>query len=83
MVSRCKSNNIWILILEKALAKIYGCYYNLTALNIFDFFNVLTGCPTYFFSINDALNNLFLVPSSHTFLKIINISFLIFFKFKI
>ena len=57
MVSRCKSNNIWILILEKALAKIYGCYYNLTALNIFDFFNVLTGCPTYFFSINDALNN--------------------------
>ena len=26
-------------------------------LNIFDFFNVLTGCPTYFFSINDALNN--------------------------
>ena len=57
MVSRSKIDNIWILIIEKALAKIYGCYYNLTALNISDFFNVLTGCPTWFYSINDALNN--------------------------
>ena len=55
LVSRSQSNELWILILEKAMAKIYDCYYNLTNVNIVDFLMVLTGCPTLFFSIEDEL----------------------------
>ena len=55
LVSRSQSNELWILILEKAMAKIYDCYYNLTNVNIADFLMVLTGCPTLFFSIEDEL----------------------------
>ena len=55
LVSRSQSNELWILILEKAMAKIYDCYYNLTNVNIADFLMVLTGCPTLFFFIEDEL----------------------------
>ena len=55
LVSRSQSNELWILILEKAMAKVYDCYYNLTNINIADFLIVLTGCPTLFFSIDDEL----------------------------
>ncbi len=57
LVSRSQSNELWILILEKAMAKIFDCYYNLTASNIADFLMILTGCPTLYFSIEDELKN--------------------------
>ena len=57
LVTRCQSNELWILIIEKALAKIYDCYYNLTCINIADFFQILTGCPTVFFSVEDLIRS--------------------------
>ena len=55
LVSRCQSNELWILILEKAMAKVFDCYYNLTTTNIADFLLILTGCPTLYFNIEDLL----------------------------
>ena len=55
LVSRCQSNELWILILEKAMAKVFECYYNLTTTNIADFLLILTGCPTLYFNIEDLL----------------------------
>ena len=46
LVTSSQSNELWILILEKALAKVFDCYYNLTCINLSDFFLTLTGCPS-------------------------------------
>ena len=48
-VSHSPSNEIWILLLEKAVAKYYGSYYDLINVKIADFLLLLTGCPTFFF----------------------------------
>ena len=53
LVTRSQSNELWILILEKALAKIYDCYYNLTCVNISDFLLTLTGCPSFSYNIEN------------------------------
>ena len=53
IVSRSPSNIIWVLLLEKAIAKIYKCYYNIKNLKISDCFLLLTGFPTFYFNINE------------------------------
>ena len=53
LVTRSQSNELWIVILEKALAKIYECYYNLTCINIVDFFLTLTGCPSFLYNLEN------------------------------
>ena len=57
LVTRSQSSELWILVLEKALAKVFDCYYNLTCANISDFFMTLTGCPSLLFNIDDFQNN--------------------------
>ena len=56
LVTRSQSNELWILILEKALAKVFDCYYNLTCINISDFFLTLTGCPSFSYNIENVQN---------------------------
>ena len=56
LVTRSQSNELWIVILEKALAKIYECYYNLTCINIVDFFLTLTGCPSFLYNLENLKN---------------------------
>ena len=53
LVTASQSNELWILILEKALAKVYDCYYNLTCLNLSDFFLTLTGCPSFSYNLEN------------------------------
>ena len=53
LVTRSQSNELWILILEKALAKVYDCYYNLTCINLSDFFLTLTGCPSFSYNLEN------------------------------
>ena len=55
-VSHSPSNEIWILLLEKAVAKYYGSYYDLINVKIADFLLLLTGCPTFFF-VKDEIND--------------------------
>ena len=56
LVTRSQSNELWILILEKALAKVFDCYYNLTCINISDYLLTLTGCPSFSFNIENVQN---------------------------
>ena len=56
LVTTSQSNELWILILEKALAKVYDCYYNLTCMNISDFFLTLTGCPSFSYNLENLQN---------------------------
>ena len=53
LVTTSQMNELWILILEKALAKVYDCYYNLTCMNIADFFLTLTGCPSFSYNLEN------------------------------
>ena len=53
LVTRSQSNELWILILEKALAKVYESYYNLTCINLTDFFLTLTGCPSFSYNLEN------------------------------
>ena len=56
LVTTSQSNELWILILEKALAKVYDCYYNLTCMNLSDFFLTLTGCPSFSYNLENLQN---------------------------
>ena len=56
LVTRSQSNELWILILEKALAKVFDCYYNLTCINISDYLLTLTGCPSFSYNIENVQN---------------------------
>lgn len=55
LVSRSLSNELWVLILEKALAKVLESYYALISVNISDFFLMLTGCPTLYLNLEDLV----------------------------
>jgi hypothetical protein len=57
LVSRSPGNELWVLILEKAVAKIFESYYSISNLNICDFFLILTGCPTFHFSLEELYKN--------------------------
>ena len=56
-VSHSSSFEIWILLLEKALAKIYGAYYNIYNIEISEFLFLLTGCPCIFLLRNEIGNH--------------------------
>ena len=56
LVTRSQSNELWILILEKALAKVFDCYYNLTCINISEFLLTLTGYPSFSYNIENVQN---------------------------
>lgn len=51
------SNELWVLLIEKIFAKIYECYFNLSELDISDCFLLLTGCPTFYFLIEDFVRD--------------------------
>ncbi|OMJ86345.1 hypothetical protein SteCoe_12132 [Stentor coeruleus] len=51
--TRNESNEIWILILEKAYAKVHGNYYMLKGGNVSDGLIDLTGCPTLSYNFKD------------------------------
>ena len=51
IVTRSPSNEIWVLLLEKALAKVTGSYFSLQELTVEDSLLMLTGCPTFCYPI--------------------------------
>ena len=57
IVSNTYSNDLWVLLIQKALAKSFGNYYNLINISIPQYLNILTGCPTISFNISDLTNN--------------------------
>lgn len=57
LVSRSPGNELWVLILEKALAKVHESYYALVNINISDFFLMLTGCPTLFLNLEEMIKS--------------------------
>ena len=57
LVSKSASNELYILTLEKALAKLFGSYYNLSLIKIQDFFLTLTGCPSISVNIKNEIRN--------------------------
>lgn len=57
LVSRSPGNELWVLIMEKAIAKVYESYYTLININIADFFLMLTGCPSFHINLEDLLKN--------------------------
>ena len=56
IVSKSATNELYILLLQKALAKLYGCYNNLSSIKLSDFFHKLTGCPSISIKINKKMN---------------------------
>jgi hypothetical protein len=57
LVSRSPGNELWVLILEKAVAKIYDSYYSLININIADFMLLLTGCPTVYINLEELVKS--------------------------
>jgi calpain-15 len=57
LVSRSPGNELWVLILEKAVAKVYDSYYSLVSVNIADFLLLLTGCPTIYINLEELVKN--------------------------
>ena len=51
------SNDLWVLLIQKALAKYFENYFNLVDISIFQYLNILTGCPNELYNISDFINN--------------------------
>eukprot|EP00457_Paulinella_chromatophora_P001707 gb/GEZN01001709.1/.p1 GENE.gb/GEZN01001709.1/~~gb/GEZN01001709.1/.p1 ORF type:complete len:881 (-),score=102.55 gb/GEZN01001709.1/:225-2648(-) len=49
-----KGNEIWVLLIEKAYAKMMGCYFGLRSGSPADAFSDLTGCPVQSFNFSSA-----------------------------
>ena len=57
LVTRSPSNEIWVLLLEKAVAKLLGNYYRIQSLTLVDSLLLLTGCPTFCYPIENENYN--------------------------
>ena len=57
VVSSTFSNDLWVLLIQKALAKSFGNYYNLIRINIIQYLNILTGCPAKAYKISELIHN--------------------------
>lgn len=55
MCRTSKSNEIWVMLLEKAWAKVFGSYQRIESGTAGEVMKPLTGCPTKFF-IHDEVN---------------------------
>lgn len=55
LVSRSPGPELWVLILEKALAKIYESFYTLVTINISEYLMLLTGCPTVYLDLKEMV----------------------------
>jgi calpain-15 len=55
LVSRSPGSELWVLILEKALAKIYESYYTLVTINISEYLMLLSGCPTVYLDLREMV----------------------------
>ena len=53
MFSRANGNELWVLLLEKAMAKVHGNYYTLRGGFANEGMMDLTGCPTECFDFED------------------------------
>ena len=70
IVSSTYSNDLWVLLIQKALAKSFGNYYNLINISIHQYLNILTGCPTVSYKISDLVNN---KNDIQTFINLVNL----------
>ena len=70
VVSSTYSNDLWVLLIQKALAKSFGNYYNLINISIQQYLNILTGCPTVSYKISDLVNN---KNDIQTFINLVNL----------
>ena len=57
MITHSPSNEIYILLLEKSLAKIFDSYYDLLYIEKCDFLLYLTGCPSFYFLTEELIRN--------------------------
>ena len=53
LFSRGHGNELWVLLLEKAYAKVHGCYRNIVGGIPHEAMMDLTGCPTTSYSFDD------------------------------
>jgi calpain-15 len=53
LFSKCHGNEIWMMLLEKAYAKLHGSYYLLRGGSTFDALLDLSGCPTESYDFKD------------------------------
>jgi hypothetical protein len=70
IVSSTYSNDLWVLFIQKALAKSFGSYNNLLNISILQYLNILTGCPTISYDISNFITN---KNNIQTFLNEINV----------
>lgn len=54
--ARANNNDVWVMLIEKAFAKLYGGYQYLDSGYLYEGYNVLTGAPTQHFIIKDTKN---------------------------
>lgn len=67
LVARSPGNEIWVLILQKAVAKLYDGYNNLSQLNISDYLMLLTGMPSETYDLKEMIS---LIDKQQMFKKI-------------
>ncbi|ETO36307.1 hypothetical protein RFI_00758 [Reticulomyxa filosa] len=57
LYTKTEEDELWVALLEKAYAKIYGCYERLIAGNPYYSLPDLTGCPAHIFDLHNVINS--------------------------